>query len=31
MKRLTPDNRDLFARYLAIQGATQTVNQPEGQ
>jgi hypothetical protein len=31
LKRLTPENRDLFVRYLAIQGATQTVNQPEGQ
>jgi hypothetical protein len=31
MKRLTPDNRDLFARYLTIQGATQSVIQPEGE
>jgi len=31
LKRLTPENRDLFVRYLAIQGATQSVLQPEGQ
>jgi hypothetical protein len=31
LKRLTPENRDLFVRYLAIQGATQTPLQPEGQ
>jgi hypothetical protein len=29
MKRLTPDNRDLFARYLAIQGGVQATGQPE--
>jgi len=31
MKRLTPENRDLFVRYLAIQGGVQTLLQPEGQ
>jgi hypothetical protein len=31
LQRLTPENRDLFVRYLAIQGGTQTLLQPEGQ
>jgi hypothetical protein len=29
LKRLTPENRDLFARYLVIQGGVQAVGQPE--
>lgn len=31
LKRLTPENRDLFVRYLAIQGGVQSGLQPEGQ
>lgn len=31
LKRLTPENRDLFVRYLTIQGATQSNLQPEEQ
>jgi hypothetical protein len=31
MKRLTPDNRELFTRYLTIQGGVQAGLQPEGQ